>query len=158
MFRKTPATSPPPPVPSSPPPARRFTDRAEPAATVLGARILLRGELTSEGPVEIGGTLEGDCRAVGLCRIRPGGRVVGGIRATSILVEGEVSGHSLEAQRVEIGATARVRADIHAERVAIAEGGLFEGKVRMGVAEAPAPVVFREKRGAPQEDGDRKRP
>jgi cytoskeletal protein CcmA (bactofilin family) len=83
---------------------------------------------------------------------------VGTVRATSVVVEGEVTGGALEAQRVEIGATARVRADVHAGRVAIAEGGVFEGKVRMGgAAEAASPLVFREKRGAPREDDDARR-
>lgn len=151
MFTK-PAPGPP-PLPAPTAPAQRFTDAAERAETVLGPRTRLRGDLTSDGSVEIGGILEGDCRAEGLCRVRAGGCVLGSIRATGVVVEGEVSGRSLEAQRVEIGATARVRADVHADRVAIAEGGVFEGEIRMGgTADAPAPFVFREKRGTARED------
>jgi cytoskeletal protein CcmA (bactofilin family) len=134
-------------------PARRFTDSGEPAGTVLGPRTQVRGELTSEGSVEISGTLHGDCRAVGLCRVRAGGRVEGSIRATSIVVEGEVAGKKLEAQRVEIGASARVHSDIHADRVAIAEGGFFQGDVQMGTKDAQQPTVFKEKRGPAPEAG-----
>jgi len=153
MFRKSRAN----PPTAAAPPARRFTDTEEPAGTVLGPLTQVRGELTSEGPVEIEGTLRGDCHAVGLCRVRAGARVEGSIRATTVVVEGEVAGRALEAQRVEIGASGRVRADIHAERVAIAEGGLFEGDVRMAAAaEGPEPVVFKEKRGQPREGGDAK--
>lgn len=151
MFRKTPES--PPPESETPAPTRRFTDAGEPAGTVLGPRTQVRGELTSEGPVEIEGTLQGDCRAVGLCRVRAGGRVEGSIRATSVVVEGEVAGRALEAQRVEIGASARVRADIRAERVAIAEGGFFQGDVRMAASEAPQPTVFKEKRGPARPGG-----
>jgi cytoskeletal protein CcmA (bactofilin family) len=151
MLKNTPADPPPEPTP-----ARRFTDSGEPAGTVLGPRTQVRGELTSEGPVEIEGTLRGDCRAAGLCRVRAGARVEGNIRATSVVVEGEVAGKALEAQRVEIGASARVHADIHADHVAIAEGGFFEGDVRIGGKDAPQPTLFKEKRGAGPQGGGAK--
>jgi cytoskeletal protein CcmA (bactofilin family) len=146
----------PPPEASAPAPTRRFTDSGEPAGTVLGPRTQVRGELTSDEPVEIEGILHGDCRAVGLCRVRVGARVEGSIRATSVVVEGEVAGHALEAQSVEIGASARVHADIRADRVAIAEGGFFEGDVRIGAKDALEPTVFKEKRASAPEAGSAK--
>jgi cytoskeletal protein CcmA (bactofilin family) len=145
MFKK-----PPPPEPSpspAPTPARRFTDAPETAATVIGRGMHIRGELTAEGPVDVAGTIEGPCRIVGLCRVRKGARITGDVTATSIVVEGEITGRALVAENVEIGVSARVWADVRAHTVAIAEGGFLQGHVEMeDAAGSPAPVTFKEKR------------
>jgi cytoskeletal protein CcmA (bactofilin family) len=128
-------------------PARRFTDAAEAPTTVIGASIQIKGELTGTGACEIAGTLEGECRVEGLCRVRPGAHIKGDVTATHIVVEGELTGRTLVADRVEIGATGRVRANIRAPLVAIAEGAFFEGQVDMESADGSAgPTAFKEKR------------
>jgi cytoskeletal protein CcmA (bactofilin family) len=48
------------------------------------------------------------------------------------------------ADKVEIGATGRVKSSIQARVVAIADGAFFEGEVRMD--DSGAPVTFTEKR------------
>jgi len=128
-------------------PGRRFTDSTEPTSTLIGPRTRIRGEVRAEGPVEVAGTLEGDCEVNGLCRVRPGARIAGDVRARSVVVEGEVTGQTLAADKVEIGASARVRANVRAPRVAIAEGGFLEGHLHMDESGQPTqPVVFKEKR------------
>lgn len=137
-----------PPNPPNPPnpPSRRFTDATDQPATVVGRQTRITGNLTVEGPLEVAGSLEGDCRASGLCRVRESGRLIGSLQAASIVAEGEVTGQ-LAAEKVEIGAAARVRANIRARVVAIAEGAFFEGDVHMeGRGEPAAPVTFKEKR------------
>ncbi len=125
--------------------ARRFTDVVDPNATVIGPGTRFKGELSSDGPVDVAGTLEGDAHVAGHCRIRPGAKVSGRLEATTLVVEGEVNGPAIVADRVEIGATARVRSSVEARLVAIADGAFFEGAVRM--AEPGSPVTFTEKRG-----------
>jgi cytoskeletal protein CcmA (bactofilin family) len=137
---------------SSPPPTRRLTDVAQPAATVVGPGTRIRGDLWSEGSVEIAGTLEGDCEVSGLVRVREGARLTGNLTAGSAVVHGEIEGRTLTAERVEIGGAARVHADIRAHRVAIADGGVFEGRVQMDDGAAPSdPLTFKEKRKGPRE-------
>jgi cytoskeletal protein CcmA (bactofilin family) len=140
--------SPPEPsTPLAPTPARRFTDAGETTATVVGRGTHVRGELTAEDPVDVAGTIEGPCRIVGLCRVREGARITGDVTATSVVVEGEMTGSSLVAEKVEIRVAARVVADVRARTVAIAEGGFLQGHVEMeDPGESPAPVTFREKR------------
>ncbi|MFI4946814.1 MAG: polymer-forming cytoskeletal protein, partial [Burkholderiales bacterium] len=67
------------------------------------------------------------------------------LEATTLVIEGEVNGPAIVADRVEIGASARVRSNVEARLVAIADGAFFEGAVRM--AEPGSPVTFTEKRG-----------
>ena len=132
------------PSPVTPAQARRFTDSLDPHATVNGPGTRFHGELTADGPVDVAGTLEGDARVTGHCRIREGARVTGRLEAKTLVVEGQVDGPALVADKVEIGATARVRSNIEARVVAIADGAFFEGAVRMD--EPGAPVTFKEKR------------
>jgi cytoskeletal protein CcmA (bactofilin family) len=132
------------PEPTAPPPARRFTDVLDPHSTFVGPGTRIEGHLASDGPVDVAGTLEGDVHVSGHCRVREGARVTGRLEAKTLVVEGEVSGPALVADKVEIGATGRVKSSIQARVVAIADGAFFEGEVRMD--DAGAPLTFTEKR------------
>jgi cytoskeletal protein CcmA (bactofilin family) len=128
-------------------PGRRFTDSVDPHATFVGPGTRIKGDLVSDGPVDVAGTLEGEIRVSAHCRIRQGAHVTGRLEAKSLVVEGQVSGPALVADKLEIGATARVESNIQARVVAIADGAFFEGEVRMDDSSAPgAPVAFKEKR------------
>jgi cytoskeletal protein CcmA (bactofilin family) len=135
------------PDPTPEAPSRRFTDAVDPDATTIGPGTRVKGEVIAEGPVDLAGTLDGDARVSAHLRVRPGAHVTGRLEARSLVVEGEVTGPSVAAERVEIGATARVSASIRARVVAIAEGAFFEGDVRMDDTGAPGtPITFTEKR------------
>ena len=130
-----------------PAPARRFTDTADPNTTFVGHGMRITGNLVSDGPVDVAGALDGDIRVNAHCRVRQGARVTGRLEAKSLVVEGEVSGPALVADKVEIGATARVKSSIQARIVAIADGAFFEGEVRMdGTGGSATPQTFTEKR------------
>jgi cytoskeletal protein CcmA (bactofilin family) len=138
-----------PQAPAPPPDAqsRRFTDAVDPHATVIGPGTRVKGELVADGPLELAGTLEGDARVGSHLRVRKGARVAGQLEAKSLVIEGEVRGTSIVADRVEIGASARVHSSIRARVVAIADGAFFEGEVRMDETGAPGtPITFTEKR------------
>lgn len=138
---------PPTPAPPADAPARRFTDAVAADATVIAHGARLRGELASDGPVELAGMLEGDAKVGSHCRVRQGARVTGRVEAKSLVVEGEVDGPAIVAEKIEIGSTARVTSNIRARLVAIADGAFFEGEVRMDDTGAPGtPITFTEKR------------
>jgi len=141
MFRKQ---EPAPPPPAEPPPARRFTDQLD-HATILLAGLRIEGDIEGDDSVEIGGELKGNVRIAGLCRVREKGRVEGSIRARQVLIEGEVDGKDVKARdRLELRAQARVRADLEASSVALADGCQFHGQIKMlGGAGA---TTFTEKR------------
>jgi cytoskeletal protein CcmA (bactofilin family) len=128
-------------------PTRRFTDSVEPTATVIGAGTTVRGDIVAGDPLEIRGTVEGDCRVDAPCIVREGARVVGNVEAASLLVAGEVEAGTLSAEKVEIRASARVRGAIKARTVAIADGAHYEGSVQMHDP-ASGPVLFQERRAA----------
>jgi cytoskeletal protein CcmA (bactofilin family) len=132
---------------SEPTPARRLTDAEAGPTTLIGPGTRIKGQITGGDSVDLQGTLEGDSRISGLYRVGRKARVVGDVSATNIIVEGEVAGRTLTAEKIEIGAAARVRANVRAQVVAIAEGAFFDGQVHMEGRSGPAaPTAFREKR------------
>jgi cytoskeletal protein CcmA (bactofilin family) len=142
MFRKHEAT--PPPAPE-PPPARRFTDQLD-HATVILAGLRIEGDIEGDDSVDIGGDLLGNVRIEGLCRVRESGSVKGSIRARQVLIEGEVEGRDVKArERLELRSHARVRADLDARSVALAEGCEFHGQIKMSGGGSGA-TTFTEKR------------
>jgi cytoskeletal protein CcmA (bactofilin family) len=132
------------PEATAPPPARRFSDVLDPHSTFVGPGTRIEGDLTSDGPVDVAGTVDGDVHVSGHCRVREGARLTGRLEAKTLVVEGEVSGPGLLADKIEIGATGRVKSSIQARVVAIADGAFFEGEVRMD--DAGTPLTFTEKR------------
>ena len=133
---------------------RRFTDSVEKYTTVIGPSITIRGELTGGDAVDVAGTLEGDSRVESHYRVREGARVAGRIEATSLVVAGEVSAPELVADKIEVGASGRVKANLDARVVAIAEGAVFDGSVHMRGGEAGSgPTTFKEQR-KPRAPGD----
>jgi cytoskeletal protein CcmA (bactofilin family) len=130
---------------AAPPPNRRFTDTADPAVTVIGSGTHVRGDVVASDAMEIRGTVEGDCRVGAHCTVTEGARVLGNIDATTLVVSGDSEAGTLTAQKVEIRASARVRATIRASRVAIADGALYEGDLQTQEP-AGAALAFSERR------------
>ena len=118
---------------------------------MIGPGTTIRGDLTSGDAVEIRGRLEGDCRTSAHCVVSKGARVLGSIEATGIVVAGEIEARALAADKVELRASARVRASVTARVVTIADGAFYEGNVQMHGQDAPSgPVFFKERRGGPE--------
>jgi cytoskeletal protein CcmA (bactofilin family) len=132
---------------ASPTHSRRFTDSPQPAVTVIGPGTHVRGNLAGTDPVEIRGTLEGDCEVSAHCVVHEGARVLGSIDATGLVVAGEVEAGTITADKVELRKTARTRATIRARVIAVADGAFYEGEVQMqGPDAASGPVFFEEQR------------
>ncbi len=114
---------------------------------MIGPGTTIKGELYGTGSLDLAGTLDGPCQLSGHCIVRASGRIAGDVTAASIVVEGELTGTTVVAEKVEIGTSARVRANVHARVVAIADGAYFAGEVHMEGPEGQgAPIAFREKR------------
>ena len=119
----------------------------------MGSEIRILGEISAVGSVEIAGTIDGSVAIDGLCHVHPGAVVSGQITATDVVIEGVVQGSITARGKVELRASARVEADIHAHAVAIAEGGFFDGRIHMEGREG-IPTSFREKRQRPKAGGE----
>jgi cytoskeletal protein CcmA (bactofilin family) len=98
---------------------------------VIGSGVQIKGDIKAPSNVELCGTVEGSFEVDGHFVIRESGRLIGNVSANDIVVEGEVEGQVVAAQKVELGSTGRIQGDVQAKAVSIAEGAFFQGKVQM---------------------------
>ncbi len=97
------------------------------SACVIGAKTVLKGDITGEEDVVVEGTVEGQIRIAKDLHVAPGGVVKATVHAGSIVVSGEIVGDCQATQKVEIRASGRLTGNIRAPRVVIAEGAVFKG-------------------------------
>jgi cytoskeletal protein CcmA (bactofilin family) len=90
------------------------------------------------------GTVEGDCEIDGPVTLAPGAKWQGTMRATDIVVAGTVHGDVIARQRVEVAGTAQITGSLSGNSIAVAEGAIIEGEIK--VTSGAAPVKFEEKR------------
>lgn len=124
-----PVSSPPPPSPSP-----RTQPSAPPAsgrACVIGAKTVVKGDVTGDDDIVVEGTVEGTIRISRDLRVGPTGKVKATVNAQSVIVAGELVGDCHAEQRVHLEATGRLTGNIRAPRVVIVEGATFKGNSDM---------------------------
>jgi cytoskeletal protein CcmA (bactofilin family) len=134
------------PTSSPPPTSRRFTDPHEPRTTIPKG-VSVRGEIAGTESVELRGALQGPLTTEGFCHVHETGSLTGPLTAADVLVEGVMEGDITATGKVELGARARVKAEIRARAIAIADGCAFEGQIHMDGADAEVRFQERRKRG-----------
>ena len=102
--------------------------RASGVASVIGADLLITGNLETTGEVRIEGELQGDVRA---SRVVIGEQAVvtGALVAEEIVIAGNVQG-SIRGNNVTFQAASHIEADVYHRSLAIEQGAYFEGKSR----------------------------
>jgi cytoskeletal protein CcmA (bactofilin family) len=112
--------------------------------TYIAASTTIVGTITGKGAYVFCGAVEGDCDIEGPLTLAAGGRWKGTVKATDIVVAGTVEGDVIASQRVEILGTARVTGSLAGNSIAVAEGAIIAGEIK--VMSGTAPVTFHEKR------------
>lgn len=123
---------------------RRIKDTTDGAPTYIAPSARIVGTIAGRGAYVCCGTIEGDCEIDGVLTLADGGRWKGTMKATDIVVGGIVEGDVVAQQRIEIARTARVTGSLTGKAIAVAEGAIIEGTVKVTGGEAP--VKFQEKR------------
>jgi cytoskeletal protein CcmA (bactofilin family) len=111
-----------------------FSKETDKLETFLGSNSSFNGELTVRGTLRIDGALEGQLDADCVI-LSETGEVKGEIKAKSILIGGKIDGNVRAQELVEIKSKGRVLGDIFTPKLAVIEGGEFNGKVEMKKAE-----------------------
>lgn len=125
---------------------RRIRDHTSGPTTFIAPGTKIVGNVSGPGPYIVCGTVEGDCDIDGALTLADGGHWVGTLKGTDIVVAGTVDGDVVARERVEITATARVNGSLSGHSIAVAEGAVIEGEIK--VASGQEPHRFHEKRGA----------
>ncbi|MBU9698890.1 polymer-forming cytoskeletal protein [Rhodobacteraceae bacterium HSP-20] len=96
--------------------------------SVFAQDLVVEGDATSSGPIEVQGNVVGSLRAPEIT-VAASGRVEGSIFAHDLVVLGAVSG-TVSARNVQLAPSAVVQADVIHERIAIEAGAELEGRLQ----------------------------
>lgn len=105
-----------------------FRPASASSTSVIGADLVIQGNLTSKGEVQIEGEVQGDIYATHVV-IGEGARVTGGIIAEECVIRGHLLG-TVRGRRVLLQGSAHVEGDVYHQTMAIEQGAFFEGKSR----------------------------
>ena len=103
------------------------TTGANARRSVFAQDLVIEGDASSSGPIEVQGNVVGSLRAPEIT-VAGSGRVEGSVVAHDLVVLGAVSG-MISARNVQLAPSAVVQADVIHERVAIEAGAAFEGRL-----------------------------
>lgn len=142
---QTPSTYPPhPPERTASPPAAPASAPnptvAPAAATVIGARVKLVGDLSGDEDILINGRVEGKIRVDRKVVVSTGAEIEGDVQAKSVVIGGRINGQVTAADRAELLASGRVQGNVHAPRIVMAEGAQIQGRVVMPTNAATRPL------------------
>jgi len=125
---------------------RRMQDSTNGPTTYVAASTKIVGTISGQGSYVFCGAVEGDCDIKGPLTLAETGSWKGTLRATDIVVAGTVEGDVIAEQRVEISGSARIAGSLAGNSIAVAEGAIIEGEIK--VMSGSAPTTFQEKRQA----------
>lgn len=123
---------------------RRTLDGVQQITTLIGHDSRFIGRLEGKDNTIVNGTFEGDCDIEGVVVLSEQGRWIGNIGASSAIISGEVQGDISVREKLELTHTARVTGRIVAPVIAIEEGAIHQGEIRM--AREGEVVRFKERR------------
>ncbi|MEE9181443.1 MAG: polymer-forming cytoskeletal protein [candidate division NC10 bacterium] len=104
---------------------------------VIGKGLVIQGELSGEGNVQLGAELEGKVNLTGTLVILEGARIQADIFAAEIIVAGTVRGNLIALGKVELAATGRVVGSVRGKVLVVREGGRVNGRTIIGVPSSP---------------------
>jgi cytoskeletal protein CcmA (bactofilin family) len=111
------------------PQKRRLLDQIGESPTFVAPGSRLTGDLETNGPLVVCGAVHGDGRVGGALSMAAGSEWQGEIHARAAVIAGRVTGKLVVEEKLEVGASAVIRADVVARTIAIARGAVIEGAV-----------------------------
>ncbi|MFQ5848039.1 MAG: polymer-forming cytoskeletal protein [Candidatus Methylomirabilales bacterium] len=121
-------------------------------AFVFGKGLVLRGELTGEGDLQVQGHLEGKINVTGTVVVLEEASIQADITATAIIVAGVVRGNLLAAEKVELSSTGHLVGDIRSKTLVVREGAAINGRITVEEPLSPAGVFAEVARMIQQEE------
>lgn len=125
---------------------RRILDSADSAATYIAPTTKITGKLIGKGTYVFCGELEGECEIDGPITLAAGSKWTGTLRASDVVVAGRIDGDVIATHRIEVGETAHIAGSLAGRAIAVAEGAVIEGDIK--VTDGGSPHEFKEKRQA----------
>jgi len=129
-------------------PKRRLTDHIGGSPTFIAEGCRITGDIETPGALVVCGAIRGDGHVRGTLSMAATAEWEGEVRAERAVIAGKIIGRLSIEEKLEVGATAVLRARISARSIAIAKGAVIDGEV---IVTSGQPVVsFEEKRAIPR--------
>ena len=97
----------------------------------LGQETEFEGNLSFKGMVRIDGRFKGEINTEGTLIVGESAVIDSDIYASNVIISGEIRGHIIAGEKIEILSPGRVFGDIEAPSVAINTGVVFEGNCQI---------------------------
>ncbi|MEO5358007.1 MAG: polymer-forming cytoskeletal protein [Nitrospirae bacterium YQR-1] len=107
-----------------------FNKKHDRIETLIGVSSEIKGTINLKGTLRVDGFFEGNVKADWVI-VGEKGHIKGDIDAGGVIVGGLVEGNIKAGEYIEILAKGRVLGDVLTQKLAILEGGLFEGHSKM---------------------------
>jgi cytoskeletal protein CcmA (bactofilin family) len=117
--------------PAAEQPVRRNPERKN-AESVISAGLTIEGTISGNGDVRIAGQFHGDVNVEGSLTIESGAKLVGGVRASNVVIDGELEGNIDAASRVELRSTGVLNGNLNTGSLTVAAGSKMRGQVEFG--------------------------
>ncbi|WP_413716405.1 bactofilin family protein [Sphingomonas sp. R1] len=109
--------------------------------SVLGADIVVVGNLTATSDLHVDGRIEGDVRCGSLVQGAES-QIFGRVEADEARLAGAIEG-SVRARQLTVERTARITGDVEYETIMVEQGGHIDGRLKhLGGGAAAAPVLI----------------
>jgi cytoskeletal protein CcmA (bactofilin family) len=109
--------------------------------TLIGPRVVLRGDVVFSGGLHVDGTVVGTISAEpgaeALLVVSDKGRIEGEVRVPHVVIDGTVKGDIHAPGKVELAARARIEGNIHYRLLEMAAGAEVNGRL---VHDVPVPA------------------
>jgi len=136
------------PAPMPQPSTMARTSVAQPKdqQAVIGATVVIKGDLAGEEDLLIEGRLEGKVESRRhKVTVGRNGRIKGDIYAKTITIEGTVEGNLFGEEQLVVRQSGNVRGNIVAPRVALEDGSNFKGSIDMSPKEKSQTLTMPDK-------------
>lgn len=104
---------------------------------VIGKGLVVRGELSGEGNIELGDQFEGKIYLTGSVVVLEGASIQSDISATEIVVAGAVRGNLMATEKVEFSSSGRLFGNVRSKVLVVREGGRVSGRILSGTPSIP---------------------
>jgi cytoskeletal protein CcmA (bactofilin family) len=116
--------------------------------SVIAAGLTIEGKIEGAGSVRIAGNFQGDVHVKGNLTIEQGAKLIGGVRAATVIIGGELEGNIDAASRVELLQSGVLNGNLNAGSLTVAAGSRMRGQAEFGWETKPARSDMRMESGS----------
>lgn len=99
------------------------------AVTVIARGVILEGNFSSDGPVQIDGEVKGTVSTKSRLTVGPNATITADVTAASASIAGAIKGAVRITEKLQLASTANIEGDITCATIMVEAGALISGKV-----------------------------